>query len=162
MKTIHRSKEEPRRVDWSKADDRAVVQGVLNRSNPTLSDAAWRELFARYGHKIDERIQHWVIGTSRLLLSTEFTDEVRLSFYLALLDDNMRRLEQYDPSKMSLGSWLSRLASRVASAHFERRLHQTPTDVLDLDEPELCSLKEAERQLLAEGQEGARWIARGK
>ena len=170
MKRSHRNitikKEEDRRpIDWATIDDHALVRVAADRRDFARSDVAWRELLRRYGRVIEERIQRWALNTCRHFLSAEFSEELRLALYLALLENDMRGLRQFDPNRGSFGDHLSTMFQRVAAARATRRLNTVSVDVLDRDDLDLCSFDERQvfgERLIADGQAGAQFIAESR
>src|SRR5262245_33012948 len=89
----------------ARLDEAALLQGALQRDR-----LAWREFMRRYEPVARQRISR-VLASRKSAHSSAVIDEVMSDFYLRLLDDDMRKLRKFDPSRgAALRTWLAMVA----------------------------------------------------
>lgn len=87
-------------------DDAALLAGVLARD-----EAAWREFVRRFSPALRDAVR----ATTDEPMQEQDVSDVLGDFWLRMIDDDMRRLRAFDPSRgVALDSWLAIRAAQVA------------------------------------------------
>lgn len=130
-------------VHWAAADEAALLAGVLDGHVD-----AWREFQRRYDDTINKRLKYVVGQCWRANRSSDTFDEIKAEVYLALVDDDMRRLRAFNAERGNLVAWLSLIAQRIALNHIEKLMNR----------PRLDPIEALEEQEDFDPQRGARWL----
>jgi hypothetical protein len=135
-------------LDWSEADDQALVRGV------TAGDAdAWHEFMRRHMPTIEKRVKRYISRCWRRFRSNDTFDDIKAEVFVALMTNNMGRLRSFDGQKGTLAGWVSMISQQVAYTHLNK-LTRRP-----LPEPMEDLIERADRR--GADQRGARWVAEG-
>ena len=111
-------------VDWSKADEAALVAGLLARN-----DFAQLEFIRRYEKLIDDRVAATIRRASGGLCTSETIEEIA-SAVETRVTSNRQTLRMFDPKRGTFADWLGRIAAQTTMA----RLHElTSLDEDDID-----------------------------
>ena len=111
-------------IDWSKADDHALVGGML-----ADDDWAWLEFLGRFDELITRRIEATLGRWSRMLRTADMISTIKSEIHAYLTTNKMKPLRAFDPRHGTLAAWLTKVAHQSAM----RRL-QALTNVTDDDE----------------------------
>src|SRR4051812_8014850 len=79
-----------RRVDWAGVEDRALVDGMIDRE-----DGAWREFMLRLGPTVNKRIKFVMSRFWRSQRSNDTLAEIKAEFLINLLKNDMSRLRGF-------------------------------------------------------------------
>jgi hypothetical protein len=111
-------------IDWSKADDHALVGGML-----ADDEGAWLEFLGRFDELVTKRIGVTLGRWSRMLRTTDMIETIKSEIHAYLVSCNMRPLRAFDSRHGTLAAWVSKVAHQSAM----RRL-QALTNITDDDE----------------------------
>lgn len=160
MKTTPARHVKSAQFDWAKADDLAIIAAIVDRDNGPRSDRAWRELLKRYDPTINKRLRSTVGNCARMFRASDTFDECKAEFFAALLWNNCYRLRAFDPKKGTLAAWLSRIAHQTAITYLTKLVRDgvpDPVEAIEADDVD-AGYGEEDRDVLGDGQIGARWI----
>lgn len=91
--------------DWSNADDRKLVDGMLANN-----ESAWLEFLGRHDELLTQQIGAALAKCSRALRTADLITDIKGDVEGYLSDDGMRALRGFDPRHGSLSAWVTRIA----------------------------------------------------
>lgn len=98
--------------------DLALVRRLLLRDG-----RAWRAFHRRFEPLVLAAVGK-VVRRCRVCRDGSDVDEIRAALFASLVEDDMRKLRRFDPSRGCLDGWLHRLATHAAWDHVRARTRQ--------------------------------------
>lgn len=128
----------------TKLDDNDLLEAALDHEQ-----RAWRELVRRHDPTMHEIARE---ATSAFGVDDSRVEDIVADAWLAMLEDDMRRLRAFDPARgVPVGAWLALQATRAASRYL-RQQAKLPEfvsldEVEELPDPRTIELTEEPRRL---------------
>jgi RNA polymerase sigma-70 factor (ECF subfamily) len=110
-------------------DDLALLHALLEKTDAAAKQQLWRAFIDQYERLIETCVRK-VMRRYAVLFSREDLDDVVSEVWVALLQDDMRKLRQYDPLRgFRLSSFIGMIATNTTIDHLRARdARMTPLD----------------------------------